>query len=70
MEEAPEAGEASESKYQTIITSCLEAIKKAVPSKRDKKLNSDIQAAIGTDFDMFKQVNRFLENKQGCKAGR
>jgi len=47
MEESPESTEAAETKYQSIISSCLETIKKAIPSKRDKKFSTDIQAAIG-----------------------
>ncbi len=43
-----EPAEATETKYQSIIVGCLEAIKKIVPAKKEKKLSTDLQAAIGT----------------------
>lgn len=36
-----------ESKYQTTLLYCLEAIKKAIPSKHNKAFSTNIQSAIG-----------------------
>ena len=41
-------GSDGESRYQSILLGCLEAIKKAIPSKHNKIFYNNVQAAIGS----------------------
>ena len=56
-----------ESKYQTILITCLESIKKAIPSKYDKNFGVQVKRAIGTHYYKIRYFKRKQRHKARCQ---